>query len=128
VVRVPWSTPPAPRADQLDALRSLPAEAVARGKEFHAAVRLTLFATLGIGLVVALGLGLTPLGARLVEAVGRQFAQLAEQIGWHGGGGWVTQALLGGLALVAIGEFAVLPVAAWRETVLRRYGLSTQTW
>ncbi len=116
-IRVPWTTPPAPRADQLDALRGLPAEAVARGKEFHAAVRLTLFATLAIGLAVALILGLTPLGARLVETVARPL-----------GGGWVAQALLGGFALVAIGELAVLPIAAWRETVLRRYGLSTQTW
>jgi STE24 endopeptidase len=117
LLRVPWSTPPAPRTDQLDALGDLPADAVARGKEFATAVRLTLYLSLGIGLLVALGLGLTPLGARLVEAVGRPL-----------GGHWVAQALLGGAALVAIGELAVLPVAAWRETVLRRYGLSTQTW
>jgi STE24 endopeptidase len=38
-IRVPWSAPPAPRADQLDAIRDLPAEAVARGKAFHAALR-----------------------------------------------------------------------------------------
>jgi STE24 endopeptidase len=116
-VRVPWSMPPAPRADQLDALNSLPAPAVSRGKEFAAAVRLTSYLTLGLGLVIALVLGLTPLGARLVELVGRPM-----------GGHWVAQALLGGAALVAIGELAVLPVAAWRETILRRYGLSTQTW
>jgi STE24 endopeptidase len=116
-LRVPWSVPPAPRADQLEALRSLPDDAVARGKEFAAAIRLTGYTTLGIGLLVALALGLSPLGARLVEAVGRPF-----------GGHWVAQALLGGVVLVAIGELAVLPVAAWRETVLRRYGLSTQTW
>jgi STE24 endopeptidase len=116
-LRVPWASPPAPRSDQLDALASLPPDAVARGKEFAAAVRLTIFLTLVIGLLVALGLGFSPLGARLVEAVGRPF-----------GGHWVAQALLGGAALVAIGELAVLPVAAWRETVLRRYGLSTQTW
>lgn len=116
-VRVPWSTPPAPRPDQLDALNSLPAGAVARGKQFAAAVRLTTYTTLGLGLVVALVLGLTPLGARLVEAVGRPF-----------GGHWTAQALLGGVALVAIGELAALPVVAWRETILRSYGLSTQTW
>jgi STE24 endopeptidase len=115
--RVPWSTPPAPRADQLDALNNLPADAVARGKTFAAALRLTTYVTLGLGLLVALGLGLTPLGARLVTAVGQPF-----------GGHWVAQALLGGAALVAIGELVVLPVAAWRETVLRSYGLSTQTW
>jgi len=116
-VRVPWSMPPAPRADQLAALNSLPAATVARGKEFAAAARLTIYVTLGLGLLVALVLGLTPLGARLVEVAGRPL-----------GGNWVAQALLGGAALLAIGELAVLPVAAWRETIMRSYGLSTQTW
>jgi STE24 endopeptidase len=116
-VRVPWSLPPAPRADQIAALESLPSTAVARGKEFASAVRLTAYATLGLGLLIALVLGLTPLGANLVEAVGRAL-----------GGHWVAQALLGGAALVAIGELAVLPVAVWRETILRQYGLSTQSW
>jgi STE24 endopeptidase len=117
LLRVPWSTPPAPRADQLDALRGLPADAVARGKEFAGAVRPLTYLSLGVGLLVTLGLGLSPLGARLVAAMGAPF-----------GGHWVAQALLGGFALVAIGELAALPLAAWRETILRRYGLSTQTW
>jgi Zn-dependent protease with chaperone function len=116
-IRVPWAVPPAPRSDQIDALNSLPADAVARGKEFAGAVRPTAYVTLGLGLLVALVLGLTPLGAWLVEAVGRPF-----------GGHWVAQALLGGAVLVAIGELVALPVAAWRERILRAYGLSTQTW
>jgi STE24 endopeptidase len=117
VWRVPWSAPPAPRSDQVAALASLPADAVARGKEFRAAVRPFSYGILLIGLLIALVLGLTPLGAHIVTAVGRPF-----------GGHWVAQALLGGFALVAIGEVVTLPVAAWRETVLRHYGLSTQTW
>jgi len=117
VVRAPLSMPPAPRADQLDAMAALPPGAVERGKAFHAATRLPSYTALLLGLLVALGFGLTPLGARLVEAVGRPF-----------GGGWVAQALCGGLALVAIGELVALPVAVWRETVLRRWGLSTQDW
>jgi len=116
-VRVPWVAPPAPRTDQLAALRALPADAVARGKDFHAAIRPGSYGALLLGLIVALVLGLTPLGARLVEAVGRPF-----------GGNWVAQAVLGGFLIVAIGEVVALPLAAWRETVLRRYGLSTQTW
>jgi STE24 endopeptidase len=116
-VRVPWAAPPAPRADQLAALRDLPADAVARGRALHSALRPGSYGALALGLVAALLLGLTPLGARLVELVGRPF-----------GGHWVAQALLGGAALVAVVEVLTLPLAAWRETVLRRYGLSTQNW
>ncbi|WP_344078403.1 M48 family metallopeptidase [Luedemannella helvata] len=116
-VRVPWSSPPAPRADQVAALRDLPADAVARGRAFHAALRPPAYFSLLLGLVISLILGLTPLGARIVAAAGRPF-----------GGNWIAEALLGGLAIMLIGQVATLPLAAWRETVLRRYGLSTQTW
>jgi STE24 endopeptidase len=116
-VRVPWAAPPAPRADQLAALRDLPAEAVARGRAFHSALRPGSYGALLLGLAIAAVLGLTPLGARIVEAVGRPF-----------GGNWIAQAVLGGFVLVLIGELATMPLAAWRETVLRRFGLSTQTW
>jgi STE24 endopeptidase len=115
-VRVPWSAPPAPRADQLAALRDLPADAVARGRAFHAALRPGSYGALALGLLVALILGLTPLGARLVGLVGRPF-----------GGNWV-EAVLGGFVLVGIGEVVTLPLGMWQETILRRYGLSTQTW
>src|SRR5262245_12053037 len=110
-VRVPWSAPPAPRADQLDALRDLPADAVARGRAFHATLRPGSYGALLLGLVVALILGLTPVGARVVEAVGRPF-----------GGNWIAQAVLGGFVLVGIGEVVTLPLALWREAILRRYG------
>src|SRR5262249_37776377 len=116
-VRVPWSAPPAPRADQLDALRELPADAVARGRAFHAALRPGSYGALLLGLVVALVLGRTPLGARLVTGVGRPF-----------GGNWIAEAVLGGFALVGIGEVVTLPLAMWQQTILRRYGLSTQGW
>src|SRR5689334_9392810 len=117
LVRVPWSAPPAPRADQLAALRDLPADAVARGRAFHAALRPGSYGALALGLLVALILGLTPLGARLVGLVGRPF-----------GGNWVAEAVLGGFVLVGIGEVVTLPLGMWQETILRRYGLSTQTW
>jgi len=117
LLRVPWSLPPSPRADQLAALRDLPADAVARGKEFHRALRPGSYGALVLGLIIALVLGLTPLGARIVELVGRPF-----------GGNWVAEAVLGGFTIAFLGELFTLPLAAWRETVLRRYGLSTQTW
>lgn len=116
-VRIPWTAPPAPRGDQMAALRDLPADAVARGRAFHSALRPGSYGALLLGLGVALVLGLTPAGARIVETVGRPF-----------GGNWIAQAVLGGFVLVLIGELVTLPLAAWRETVLRRFGLSTQTW
>ncbi|MEU7772675.1 M48 family metallopeptidase [Micromonospora taraxaci] len=114
---IPWHRPPAPRADQLAALRDLPAEQVAKGREFRAALRPGSYTALAVGLLVALALGLTPLGSRLVELVGRPF-----------GGHWAAQAVLGGLAVVLVADLVTLPLAAWRQSVLTRYGLSTNGW
>ncbi|SCF40918.1 M48 family metallopeptidase [Micromonospora mirobrigensis] len=114
---IPWARPPAPRADQLAALRELPADQVARGRAFHAALRPGGYGALAVGLLVALALGLTPLGSRLVEAVGRPF-----------GDHWVAQAVLGGLAVSLLADLLTLPFAAWRQSVLTRYGLSTHGW
>jgi STE24 endopeptidase len=116
-LRVPWASPPAPRADQVAALRELPADAVARGRAFHAALRPSTYGAMVIGLVIALALGLTPVGAALVRLAGRPF---------HGH--WLAQALLGGLLVVSVGELVGLPFAAWRQSIVRRYGLSTQGW
>jgi STE24 endopeptidase len=117
VLRVPWASAPSPRADQLAALGALPADAVAKGRAFHAALRPGTYGALGAALILAMMLGLTPMGARLVEAVGRPF-----------GDHWLARAILGGLAIVFIGELVTLPFAVWRQSVLRGYGLSTQTW
>lgn len=117
VLLVPWHRPPAPRADQLDALRDLPQEQVRRGREFHSALRPGSYGAMALGLAVTLALGLTPLGSRLVELVGRPF-----------GDHWIARAVLGGLAIVLVAEIITLPLAAWRHTIMARYGLSTQTW
>ncbi|SCF00245.1 M48 family metallopeptidase [Micromonospora chokoriensis] len=114
---IPWHRPPAPRADQLAALRDLPAEQVAKGREFRAALRPGSYTALAVGLLVALALGLTPLGSRLIELVGRPF-----------GGHWAAQAVLGGLAVMLVADLVTLPFAAWRQSVLTRYGLSTNGW
>jgi len=114
---VPWARPPAPRSDQVAALGELPPDRVARGKALHAELRPASYGSLVLGLVVALALGLTPLGAALVTLAGRPF-----------GGHWVARAVLGGLLVVLVAEVLVLPLAAWRHTILVRYGLSTQTW
>lgn len=80
-------------------------------------VRPPAYLSLATGLVAALVLGLTPLGARLVEAAARPL-----------GGGWVWQVLLGGLALLLVVRAATLPFGAWAEGVRQDYGISTRTW
>jgi STE24 endopeptidase len=116
-VTVPWHRPPAPRADQLAALGELPAEQVERARAFRSALRPGSYGALLVGLLGALALGLTPLGAKLVTLAGRPF-----------GDHWVARAVLGGLAVVVVVELLTLPFAAWRHAVLTRYGLSTQSW
>lgn len=113
VVLVPWQRPPAPRADQLDALSELPADRVEQGRAFRAEMRLAGYPGMVLGLVVALVLGLTPLGARLVALVP---------------GPWVVRVVGGGLLVLFLADLLTLPLAAWRHTIAVRYGLSTQDW
>ncbi|MFC7273357.1 M48 family metallopeptidase [Paractinoplanes rhizophilus] len=116
-VSIPWHRPPAPRADQIAALGSLPADKVERARQFRSELRPGSYGAMAIGLLVALVLGLTPLGAWLVTQAGRPF-----------GGNWVAQAVLGGLVVVLVGEIVTLPFAAWRHVIVVRYGISTQSW
>src|SRR5215207_7871972 len=88
---IPWHRPPAPRADQLAALGQLPHDQVARAREFHSELRPGSYGGMAIGLIAALVLGLTPLGARLVSLAGRPFGE-----------NWIAQAVLGGLAVVLV--------------------------
>ncbi|SHN42257.1 M48 family metallopeptidase [Cryptosporangium aurantiacum] len=119
----PWRTAPAgdarpavtvPRAD---ASTDFSEDEIRRGSVFRAALRPWSLTRLGLGLVIALAFGLTPLGARLVSAVARPL-----------GGAWWVEALLGGVVLGAVATVVTLPLAAWSEVLLRRYGLSTQNW
>jgi STE24 endopeptidase len=110
---VPWHRPPAPRADQLAALRELPSERVAQARTLKGELRWIGYPSMALGLIFALILGLTPLGARIVGAVP---------------GPWLVKAVAGGLLVLLLTDLVTLPFAAWRHTVLVRYGLSTQDW
>jgi len=113
---VPWTVLPGADLDP-DPLRDFTAVELAREVAFHNALRPSSYASLVIGLVVSVGLGMTRWGARVVTAVARPL-----------GGGWVWQVLLGTLALGVIGRVATLPLSVRSELVLRDFGLSTQTW
>lgn len=84
----------------------------------HAALRPSSYASLLLcGLIAPLLLGLTPAGARIVAWVAQPF-----------GGHWLAEAVLGGLVILLIPWLLSVPFGAWRHTVLRTYGLSTQSW
>ncbi|MCU1692630.1 MAG: Zn-dependent protease with chaperone function [Frankiales bacterium] len=113
---LPWHPLPGARSG-VDVLRDFTPAQLAREEAFHRALRPWSYASLAVGLVVAGLLGLTRAGARLVAAVARPL-----------GGGWVWQVLLGTVAVAVVGRLATLPLDLRSESVLRRYGLSSQTW
>lgn len=113
---VPW-TVLAGASPHVDIARDFTDAEVAREVAYHSAIRPPAYLSLVVGLVLAGILASTPLGGRIVTAVARPV-----------GGSFVAQVVLGTLALVAIGRIATLPLDAWSERVLRRYGLSTQSW
>jgi STE24 endopeptidase len=115
----PWSSAPAPSGGRTPVSVSpdFTEEQHAREDRFHRELRPWSYGSIVVGLLLTLALGLTPLGARIVELVARPL-----------GGGWAWQAVLGALALGLIGQAVSLPLAMRGELVLRRYGLSTQDW
>jgi STE24 endopeptidase len=111
-VVVPWT--PLPGADVVpDAARDFSRAEVAREVAYNSAVRPPAYAALGLSLAVAAVLGLTPLGARLVGALG---------------GGWAWRVLAGTALLTLVGRLVTLPLAARVEQVRRDAGLSTRSW
>ncbi|GGP91273.1 STE24 endopeptidase [Actinomadura coerulea] len=97
------------------ALDFTPAE-IARSRAFDSAVTPPAYSGLLVGLALILVLGLTPLGARFL---GRATAKLRRR---------PFLIVLGTMALTTLLRVAGLPFDIWGESVLRRYGLSTQSW
>lgn len=68
-------------------------------------------------LLVALLLGLTPAGARLVRAVARPL-----------GGGWWARLLASSVLITALVRIASLPFDIWRQHLQRDAGIVVQSW
>lgn len=92
------------------------ADLVRRGNEFAAQIRPATYSSLAVGVLVALWLGLSRRGLRVVRAVASRLRR------------WWLQ-VFAAVAAVSVGVWLVtLPFAVWSEVVLRRWGLSTQDW
>ncbi|MEV4285258.1 M48 family metallopeptidase [Nonomuraea bangladeshensis] len=93
--------------------RDFTAAQLARSQAFDAATSLPSYLSLALTVLVAGLLAATPLGARAT--------------GWLRGPWWLRTIL--GVAVIAAATLALRwPLGMWFETVLREYGLSTQTW
>ncbi|HTL24920.1 MAG TPA: M48 family metalloprotease, partial [Mycobacteriales bacterium] len=97
----------------VDVARDFTSSEIAREKAFHAAGRPWAYGSIVVSLVFAGLLGLTRWGGRLVGGVP---------------GHWTVKALAGTALVLALGQLVTLPLDIRAESVLRRYGLSTQTW
>lgn len=116
MVTTPRVGPPAPAA-VAEALTEFDAGTAARGKAFHRALRPWTLGGRLVSLVALLVLALTPLGADLVRAVQPS-----------GSSPWAVRLLLGTVAVCLVLRLVTLPTAVGAEVVLRRFGLSVQTW
>ena len=114
---VPWSVQAPDRTAQEAAVASLSPGMVAAGKEFAASLRPGSYIAMALNLLVALLLGLSPVGARIIEWCGRPF-----------GGHWLAEAVIGGVTVLMAAQLITLPFSAWRYTLLVEYGMSNQTW
>lgn len=103
-------------AAPVDPARDFTAAQLARSRAFDAAINPPAYSGLIVGLAVALVLGLTPLGARFL---GWTTARVRR---------WPLRVMAATVALTTLVRLCGLPFDIWRENVLRRYGLSTQTW
>ncbi|GAA2406599.1 hypothetical protein GCM10010191_13380 [Actinomadura vinacea] len=115
----PWNPLPGDvpgGAAPVDPSRDFSAAEIARSRAFDAALAPRAYSSLVAGLAVVLVLGLTPLGARFIAWTTARVRR------------WPLRVAVAAVALTTVLRLAGLPFGVWGEAVLRRYGLSTQSW
>lgn len=110
---VPWDWVPGGELRPVAARRLFSAAEIARAEDFSATRRLLGWSAYGISLLVALVLGLTPVGAGLVRRV-------AGRLRW-----WLT-VLVGVLVVLLAGRLATLPLALLLRQQSLDYDLTRQ--
>lgn len=110
---VPWDWVPGGDLRPMPARRLFSAAEISRIEEFSSTRRLLAWSAYGVSLLVALLLGLTPLGARLVRRV-------AGRLRW-----WLT-VVVGVLVVLAVGRLATLPLALLIRRQSLEYDLTRQ--
>lgn len=110
---IPWHWLPGQHVEAVPARSVFTAAQIDRSEHVSALFRYAGWANLAIGLLVALSLGLTSMGSRLV-------ARLP--------GRWWIQVLLAAVLLTILTFLVQLPLVVRSQHVEREYGLSNQPW
>lgn len=112
-VLIPWDWLPGGQIAAVQAGEVFSAAEIARAEEFRGQKWFLSWWELGISLLVAAALGLTPVGARLVRLLP--------------GPWWVTVSL-GTFLVMLIGQLVTLPLAWQSQRVDLEHGMSAQPW
>ena len=110
---VPWDWVPGGSLHPMHAQQLFTTAEISRAEHFAAVRRVLGWSSYGLSLLVALVLGLTPLGARLVRRL-------------TSGARWWVSAAVGVLVLLVIGRLATLPFALSLRRQSLDYGLTNQ--
>lgn len=112
---VPWDWTPGAALPAVDPTGGLPADALDRIDAYSDRADAYGLGATAVALLVTLGLGLTPWGARLVRRLpGRRW--------------WPLHLLVTVLVLSLAGQLVTLPFGIAGERLRRSYGLSTRGW
>lgn len=113
--QVPWDWVPGGDLHPASATDLFTMSEIARAEEYSAARRLLSWSSYFLSLGVALALGLTSGGARIVRAVTRRIR-------------WFLAVPLAVLTLLLIGRLLTLPFSVALHDLRLEYGLSNQAW
>lgn len=114
-VLVPWDWVPGGELAPLAASEVFTRAEIARAEEYSSAQRYLGWASYAVSLLLALLLGLTPAGSRLLRRVQGRLR-------------WWLAVPVGALVLLLAGRLATLPLSVASHERNRSYGLSDQDW
>jgi STE24 endopeptidase len=114
-VTTPWDWLPGGSLAPIDETGGLPRPVLDQIDDYRGDIVPIELVSTAVSLVVAIALGLTSWGSRLVRRL-------------PGSRWWVLQTVLAVAALVAIGRVVTLPLAIWSQSVRRDFGLATNSW
>jgi STE24 endopeptidase len=115
LLTTPWDWLPEGSLAPIDRTGGLPSEDLDRIDSYRDQIVPVGLASTAVSLIVAIGLGLTQWGSRLVRRL-------------PGSRWWALHILVAVAALLGIGQIATLPLAIRSQSVRRDFGLATNDW